>query len=263
MSTVTDTVKEFWNRGSCGTHAATAGKHSRAYFEQIEDYRYRYEPCIHQFAQFTRWHGTRMLEVGVGAGTDFLQWVRAGTRANGVDLTEEGVENVKARLDCYGLKAESLQVCNAERLPFEDDSFDLAYSWGVIHHASNMEKVFAEIYRVVKPGGRVKIMVYNLWSVHAWHCYLRYALLRGRIWRGRRWAIYNYQESIATKAYTRGDIRRLLDEYPHRDLRFSLLDPLARPGGKLEAIRYPLRLLARKLTPPSMRWFLCFEFRKV
>jgi len=255
---VTSTVKRFWERASCGTNRANSAKHSRDYFEEIEEHRYQVEPFISSFAQFTRWHGKKMLEVGVGAGTDFLQFVRAGACAHGVDLTNEAIENTGKRLDEYGLKAHDLRVCNAEQLPYPDNTFDLVYSWGVIHHAENTEQVFDEIYRVVKPGGRVKLMVYNLKSYHAWYMYLRHSVLRGKPWHGRRWAIYHFQESLATKAYSRREMTQMLARYPHARARFLYWNQTIREGARWERTR---RLLDR-LMPSSMRWYLAIEFRK-
>ena len=74
-------VKAFWNRESCDTGQARSEKYSREYFEQIEQWRYRDQPFIHAFAQFTRYRDKRVLEVGFGAGTDFIQWLRAGAPA--------------------------------------------------------------------------------------------------------------------------------------------------------------------------------------
>ena len=122
-------VKAFWNRESCDTNQAEAEKFSRAYFEQIEQWRYRDQPFIHAFAQFTRYHGKRVLEVGFGAGTDFIQWLRAGARVSGIDLTEEALANVSHRIQVYGLpQPEGMQVADAENLPFPSNTFDLGYS---------------------------------------------------------------------------------------------------------------------------------------
>ena len=84
-------VHAFWNRESCDADQARAAKFSREYFEQIEQWRYLDQPFIHSFAQFSRYHGKRVLEVGFGAGTDFIQWLRAGARLSGIDLTDEAV----------------------------------------------------------------------------------------------------------------------------------------------------------------------------
>src|SRR6266571_369414 len=162
FATLKSEVKSFWNRKSCDTQHAHSEKFSREYFEQIEQWRYLDQPFIHSFAQFTRYHGKRVLEVGFGAGTDFIQWLRAGALASGVDLTEEALDNLIHRIRIYGLpKPESVQVADAENLPFPSDSFDLGYSWGVLHHTPNPEKALAELVRVVRPGGEIKIMLYN------------------------------------------------------------------------------------------------------
>src|SRR2546421_10419237 len=134
-------VREFWNLLSCDTQVASAPKFSRDYFEEIESFRYRDQPFIHAFAQFTRYHGKRVLEVGFGAGTDFVQWLRAGARVSGIDLTEEALENLSHRIEVYKLPLpEGIMVADAEQLPFESDSFDIGYSFGVLHHSPNTEK---------------------------------------------------------------------------------------------------------------------------
>ena len=91
-------VRAFWNRQSCETQYAQAEKFTRDYFEQIEEWRYIDQPFIHSFTQFTRYHGKRVLEVGFGAGTDFIQWLRAGAIVSGVDLTEEALANLNHRI---------------------------------------------------------------------------------------------------------------------------------------------------------------------
>src|ERR1700722_3832107 len=129
-------VQQFWNQQSCDTQVASSAKFSREYFEEIENFRYRDQPFIHSFAQFTRFRGRRVLEVGFGAGTDFIQWLRAGALATGIDLTPEALENLSRRIEIYDLpKPERICVGDAENLPFATDSFDLGYSFGVLHHS--------------------------------------------------------------------------------------------------------------------------------
>src|SRR5438128_868656 len=100
-----DQVRAYWDRQSCNTHVATAEKFSREYFEEIETYRYTDQPFIHSFAQFTRYQRKKVLEVGFGAGTDFIQWLRAGARASGINLTQEGLDNLTHRIQVYALPA--------------------------------------------------------------------------------------------------------------------------------------------------------------
>lgn len=208
-------VHTFWNRQSCDTQFAEASKFSREYFEEIEKRRYYDQSCIHSFAQFTRYHGKRVLEVGFGAGTDFIQWLRAGAIASGVDLTQEALDNLTERIRVYGLpQPESIRVADAENLPFESNYFDLGYSFGVLHHTPNTEKALQELVRVVKPSGEIKVMLYNLNSICAFKCWVKYALLRGKPWKSRRWAWWNYLESVGTKGYTRADLKKMFRKLP-------------------------------------------------
>ena len=222
-ATIKAEVKAFWNRQSCETQYATSGKFTREYFEQIEQWRYADQPYIHSFAQFTRYCGKRVLEVGFGAGTDFIQWLRAGAIASGVDLTEEALENLTHRIRIYDLPApEALKVADAENLPFADNSFDLGYSWGVLHHTPNTEKAIAELVRVVRPGGEIKLMLYNRHSLCAYRCWVKQALLRGRPWKSLRWVLWHHIESIGTKGYTAGEVRRILTPLGLKDLQLGV-----------------------------------------
>lgn len=213
--TLKSEVQSFWNRQSCDTYIATSEKFSREYFEEIESFRYKDQPFIHAFAQFTRFRGKRVLEVGFGAGTDFIQWLRAGAVATGIDLTQEGLDNLSNRIRVYGLPApESIRVADAEKLPFESNQFDLGYSFGVLHHSPNTEQAISELVRVVRPGGSVKFMVYNVRSLCVIKTWVKYALLRGHIFKGPRWAIWHHMESPGTKAYTRAELARILEKLP-------------------------------------------------
>jgi ubiquinone/menaquinone biosynthesis C-methylase UbiE len=257
-------VKAYWNRQSCETDHAHAQKFSREYFEEIERFRYSTQPFIHSFAQFTRYHGKRVLEVGFGAGTDFIQWLRAGAIVSGIDLTEEALANLTHRIEAYGLpKPEHIQVGDAENLPFPSDSFDLGYSWGVLHHTPDTAKAIRELVRVVRPGGEVKIMLYNRHSLNAVHSWVKYALLKGRPWKSIRWVMWHYQESVSTTTYTRAEIVKLFTALGLRDIQVDALmmrtDSTRQPGGFL--IR-PLLRAFLALTEPWLGWSLAVSARK-
>ena len=207
-------VRGYWNRASCGTEYTKKEKFSKAYFEDIETLRYSIEPEIFSFAQFTRFRDKKLLEVGVGAGTDFLQWVRAGVQAHGIDLTQEAIDNVQARLNVYGLQACDLRVADAEQLPYPDNYFDCVYSWGVIHHSPNMERCLSEIVRVTAVGGTIKLMVYNRRSLFAFYRYLLAGLFKGKPFQTISTVLFNHQESPGTKAYTRKEIKKMLACFP-------------------------------------------------
>jgi len=227
-------------------------------------YRYRIEPEIFAFAQFTRYRGKRLLEVGVGAGTDFLQWVRAGTKANGVDLTQEAVDHVKIRLQVYGLSAEEVRVADAEHLPYDDDSFDIVYSWGVIHHSPDMEKAFSELVRCVKPAGTIKLMVYHRHSLLVLYKWVRYALLSGKPFLSFADVLYHHQESIGTKAYTVHEIKSLAascgTDIERIDVSVSPFYDLLSTRNALA--RFGAYVLACLLGHRRCGWYMRVELRK-
>lgn len=213
-------VHDFWNRQSCGAYASHAEKYTKSYFEDIEEFRYREQPYIHEFAQFTRYSGKNVLEVGFGAGTDFTQWLRAGANATGIDLTEEAVANLSHRIAVYGLpQPKKISVGDAENLNFASNTFDLGYSFGVLHHSPNTVKAIQELVRVVRPGGEIKIMVYNRRCIAAFKYWVKYALLKGKPWKSFYWALWNHMESIGTKSYSRSELKQMFTTLPLKNIR--------------------------------------------
>jgi ubiquinone/menaquinone biosynthesis C-methylase UbiE len=205
-------VRDFWDTEPCGTDRATFPEGSLEYFEEIENYRYRVESCIHSFAQFTRWHGKKILEVGCGCGTDLMQFARAGAEVHAVDLSPHSAEIARRRLNLYGFKGE-IKEADAEHLPFPDNYFDLVYSWGVIHHTPDTPAAVREIFRVLKPGGKARVMIYNRYSWIGLKLYIRWGLLTGRIFTPFSRIISGHFESPGTKAYTVKEAKRLFSVF--------------------------------------------------
>jgi ubiquinone/menaquinone biosynthesis C-methylase UbiE len=222
-------VRHYWDAEACGTGQSIVGDRvelSRAWFERIEDHRYRLEPFIHALAQFTRHRGQTILEVGVGAGTDHLQWARAGAVCHGVDLTDRAIETTKAHLALYGYHS-VLQRMDAEQLPFPDSFFDVVYSWGVIHHSAHPDRIVHEIRRVLKPSGLFLGMLYGRYSAVALKRWIKFALLRGKPWRTLSHVVAQHMESPGTKAYTHAEIKALFGEFSSCDTG-SILTPYDR-----------------------------------
>lgn len=257
-------IRNFWDNNPCGSTTSSLEKLTKEYFDEIEEFRYRLEPEIFQFAQFTRFHGKRVLEVGVGLGTDFIQWVRAGAEAYGIDLTNKGIEQLTYRLKLYNLEAKELKVADAENIPYPDKYFDLVYSWGVIHHTPDTEKALEEIIRVTKPGGIIKIMVYNRRSLYVFYKYLKYGLFAGKPFRSLKNIIYNHQESLGTKAYTFNEVRSMLKKYPVKVIQ---LDAPLTSYDLYFNLPLPLRIFAKMYSVlfgnKKAGWFLRIELKKI
>jgi SAM-dependent methyltransferase len=201
-------VADFWESGSCG-EAYAQGDDFAVKMEAHAAARYRLEPYLPAFADFKAGKDRDVLEIGVGMGCDHVQWAAAGPRSlHGIDLTERAIHFTADRLALHELSSQ-LQTADAESLPFADDSLDLVYSWGVLHHSPDTPRAIREVHRVLRTGGRAKIMIYHTWSVTGIMLWLRYALLAGRPLRSLRDIYHHHLESPGTKAYTVREAREL------------------------------------------------------
>ena len=153
-------VREFWQEHPCGTKFSDAETGSLEFFERVEQHRYEKEWHIPDAANFAATRGLKVLEIGCGLGTDGAQFAKAGAEYTGIDLTEAAIDLARRRFAVSGLHGE-FQVSDAEKLDFPDDSFDVVYSHGVLHHTPDVESAICEIHRVLKPGGRAMVMLYH------------------------------------------------------------------------------------------------------
>lgn len=159
-----ENIKNFWNNNPCGCYSSDK-KNKIEYFSEIERKRYKLEWHIPIVADFDGYKGKRVLEIGCGMGIDGSQFSKNGATYYGVDLTENAIGISKEFFSLFGYKGK-FKIANAENLPFKDSEFDHVYSWGVIHHSPNTKNIISEIYRVLKPGGSLCVMVYNKNSIN-------------------------------------------------------------------------------------------------
>jgi ubiquinone/menaquinone biosynthesis C-methylase UbiE len=153
-------VRAFWQEHPCGTKFAEASPGSARFYELVEAHRYQKEWHIPSAAGFVQTRNLRVLEIGCGLGTDGAQFAKAGADYTGIDLTDAAVDLSRRRFQLSNLKG-TFHTADAEQLDFADESFDLVYSHGVLHHTPDIEKAIAEIYRVLRPKGRAIVMLYH------------------------------------------------------------------------------------------------------
>jgi SAM-dependent methyltransferase len=241
-------VGEFWEQASCGEVYAEGGS-ERERFEAQARSRYAMEPFIFPFARFAEGAGKDVLEIGVGMGADHVEWAKAGPRSlTGVDLTRRAVELTTARLALYGLASE-VRTADAEHLPVPDASFDLVYSWGVLHHTPDTPRAIREVWRVLRPGGTARVMVYNRHSLVGYMLWARYALLRGRPLTGLDRVYAEHLESPGTKAYTPAGVRRLFQGFSRVTTSVELSNGDLLEGEAGQRHQGALLALARRLWP--------------
>jgi SAM-dependent methyltransferase len=243
-------VQAYWERRPCGSKHASAPEGEPEYFDQVEKRRYELEPFIPRYADFEGSRGKRVLEIGVGLGTDFVRFARAGASVTGVDLTQHSIELVTRRLELEGLEGD-VRIADAEALPFYDDSFDRVYSWGVLMVTPDTPRAVREAIRVLRPGGELCAMVYARRSWVAFGLWARYALLVGRPWRSLADVIANHMESPGMKAYTEREV-------------WTLFTGLERLRIERVATPYDRRVAGPlvSLTEPRLGWFMVVRGRK-
>src|SRR5581483_2420603 len=199
--------------------------------------------------------GQRVLEIGPGAGGHSALFARHGAHVTAIDLTPARARSTAAKFRLLGDLAQGCAAfCgDAENLPFPDGSFDIVYSNGVLHHTADTEKAVAEVYRVLRPGGRAVLMLYCKSSWHYWfNLVLCVGLLQGKLFGDRNWVGHatewggKKKQTVAnpfTRCYTRREIARLLSGFRDLTLRkadffFYLIPKLGRLWEPYQRRRY-------------------------
>jgi len=204
-------VRVFWQTHPCGTKFSDAEMGTPEFFERVEAHRYTKEWHIPEAADFAGARGSSILEIGCGMGTHAAMLARNGARLTAIDLTEKAVETTKCRFQMFGLEGD-IRRADAERLAFADHSFDFVWSWGVIHHSSSTEAIVAEITRVLRPGGKLMIMVYYKPSlVYYVHVGLIRGVLLGKLLRHSVQDIYTAaSDGFYARVFTKKELRAVI-----------------------------------------------------
>lgn len=212
-------VREFWDNRPCNIRHSPAPLGSRRYFDEVEARKYFVEPHIPRFADFARWEGKRVLEIGCGIGTDTINFARAGAVVTAIDLSPHSIDVARQRARVFGLEdCITFVECNAEDLsPVRPSApFDLVYSFGVLHHTPIPAAALTQIREVIAESGILKVMMYHQrsWKVasillrRGWEIPLRQITVGGLVAR--------YSEAQTgcpvTYVYTPTTLAALLDE---------------------------------------------------
>ena len=170
-----DSVRDYWDARPCNIRHSAQPVGTLEYFDEVDTRKYFVEPHILPFADFDRWAGKRVLEIGCGIGTDTIRFARAGARVTSVDLSSRSAEIARQRAKVYGLEAQiQIHTGNAEELPsfVPIDQYDLVYSFGVIHHSPHPERIVAHLRRYMTAESELRLMVYSrvsyklFWIMH-------------------------------------------------------------------------------------------------
>lgn len=262
-------ARDQWSKDPAGAaYASTHRFGSREFFDEVERHRYQdYAPWMPEIMGFRDFSGARLLEVGCGMGTDLLQFARGGAQVTGIDLTPRSIEISRQHLALYDQQGDFANA-DCERLPFADESFDVVYSNGVLHHTPDTAAAVHEIHRVLRPGGLARVMLYHRGSLAYWiQLVLRYGILKREFLHGSSIAdIMSQHVEInegggrpLVKVYSRKEARQLFAMFAEIDIEVDqltredlyLLSRLV-PEGSFKRLRktvgWNLIISARKAT---------------
>lgn len=268
-----DEVRAFWDRRPCNIRHSRRPVGSREYFDEVEARKYFVEPHIPSFAEFPRWRGCRVLEIGCGIGTDTINFARHGAQVTAVDLSPASLALAEHRAEVYQLADRiTFYEADAERLenvvPLEP--YDLVYSFGVLHHTPHPGSVLQQAHRYLAWNGSLKVMVYNR---HSWKVLLL-ALGVTRtpsrdLEQAIAWSAQAQPGAPVTYTWTRGSLRRLLTQHGFCIPEISIEHIFPWRGHDYAAHRYvkswPFRWLPKpvfRALERSLGWHLCASAQK-
>lgn len=161
MAKNTDEIKAYWEKDPPHKGDGKAG--SLDWSRSISEHRYATVPYIKKFMDCSKFEDKKVLEIGCGAGSDLIEYAKAGAEVYGIDITKKAIALAKKRFECEsGFKHQHLlETYNGHNIPFANQTFDLVYSCGVLHHTPYMDHLFSEIYSVLKSCGVFKCMLYH------------------------------------------------------------------------------------------------------
>jgi len=210
-------IHKFWSQHLPQMSYSDKEEYTREYFDEIEKKRYEtYYKYLPKILQWNKYKDKKVLEIGCGVGTEILQFAKNESIVIGIDLTKKAIEITKKRFELYKFKGRFMQA-DAENLPFEDNTFDLVYSLGVLHHTPNTKKAIREAYRVLKPNGKIIILLY----AKGWKYYLLTSFFYNFVPEHKK---NNTTETFGcplVKIYSRKEVKRLFD-FPVKIVRYRM-----------------------------------------
>ena len=263
-------VQNYWNARPCNIRHSPSPVGTKQYFDEVEARKYFVEPHIQIFAEFEKWRGKKVLEIGCGLGTDTINFARVGAQVTAVDLSIESLALAKKRAEVFGLDNIAFYRANAEQLsdfvPVE--RYDLVYSLGVIHHTPHPERVIEQIHKYMDKDSIFKIMVYCRTSWKVFWIMLKYGRKNGET-LDELIARYSEAETGCPVAYsyTTNTVKDLLKGFDIIDIHIDHIFPYSIPeyrNYKYKKVWY-FRYLPHALFRWMERhwgWHLCVTARK-
>ncbi len=259
-------VKDYWDQRPCNIRHSPSKIGTRQYFDEVEERKYFVEPHIPRFADFKKWRGKKVLEIGCGIGTDTINFARNGAQVTAVELSETSLDLARERAKIYGLEDKiSFYCADAEELSkyVPTEPYDLIYAFGVIHHTPQPEKAIEQMRYYVHSESVVKLMVYHRYSWKVFWTLITHG--KGAFWKIDE-LIARHSEAQTgcpiTYTYSRKDIQRLLEGFKVTDTSiehifpYRISDYIQHRYNKVWYFRYLPQFLFRYLER-HFGWHMC------
>lgn len=245
-------VRSFWEAHPLAAADVPHALGTREFFDYYDRLREANETVVfsRRLHEYERFAGKRVLDVGCGNGYVLSRYAQYGAEVCGVDITHAGARLCGQRFAHLGLRG-AFFVANAEQLPFESERFDCVCSMGVLHHTPDTRGAVKEVFRVLKPGGRLIVMFYHRDSAMY---RLRFPLLRLTTGKTIQQLLNEVDGAGNPKGdvYSRSELRTLLADFDEIEIFPGFLEGgmLIPRGGRLIP-KSVLRALERR-----WGWFL-------
>ncbi len=161
-------IQAYWDRVPCGSRHGQSAVGSYEWSQEVTLQRYFVQPHILGFAEFWSWRGKRVLEIGGGLGTDTLQFARQGAIVTMIEFSPVSLALAAKRFKEEELDATFICADAEKPLPLSAagwNTFDLSYSFGVLHHTPQPGAVLQNMKLYLKPDRELRIMLYAKWSI--------------------------------------------------------------------------------------------------
>jgi len=199
------TIQQYWTENVPGLDLSSKkfSPEAKEFYLDADRTRFKYEPYVTPLLDSFAVSGSRILEIGCGLGSDSRYMLKRGAKVISLDLSWRNVYFSLKGIRLFNLDGQG--VCaDAENLPFCDNSFDVVYSFGVLHHTPGTARAIEEIRRVLRPGGLAAIMLY-----HKGYAYYLLLLCYGwKNWDQER-LMSKYDHTPLSKLYSKKEIRGL------------------------------------------------------
>jgi len=261
-------VKKYWNDRPCNIRHSQESLGTKEYFNEVETKKYCVESHIRDFAEFKRWKGKKVLEIGGGIGTEIINFARAGAQVTVIDISEKSLEIARKRAEVFNLSDHiKFYQGNAEELAkfIPMQKFDLIWSFGVIHHTPNPENVIKSIKEYMSPHSELRFMVYNKFSWKVFWILLKYG--KGAFWNLDKLIAQHSEAQTGcpvTYTYTKKTVKVLLKGFNVEDIQVEHIFPYRIPEYKKNIyvkvwyFRYlPIKLF--QWIEKKLGWHMCVK----